>query len=167
MKKALVVVDVQMEYFPAGLYLQWDVERALDKTTKAIQHFREKGDLVIVVQHIAGQESPIFNPSGTGIDIHPAVLAETVDAPIIVKAHADSFLNTNLNDVLQEHSIDSIVVCGIMTQNCVTHTAISSSAANYQVQVLAEACTAPDEMVHNIALAALNDRVELISLNQL
>lgn len=167
MKKALLVVDVQMEYFPTGLYPQWEVEQALAKTKDAVQHFRDKGELVVLIQHIATQESPIFKPDGTGIDIHPEVLALAVDAPIVVKSRADSFLKTNLAEILLEHEIEGIVVCGIMTQNCVTHTALSLNAANYQVQVLAEACTAPDAMIHQIALSALSDRVEMVTLAQI
>lgn len=53
-----------------------------------------------------------------------------------------------------------------MTQNCVTHTAISEQAKEYDVEVLTDACTTVTEMLHLIALNALAPRVKLLESNQ-
>ena len=50
----------------------------------------------------------------------------------------------------------------MMTQNCVTHTAISKSAEKYNVVILPDCCTTVDEMIHKIALHALSTRVALV-----
>jgi nicotinamidase-related amidase len=50
----------------------------------------------------------------------------------------------------------------MMTQNCVTHTAISKSAEKYKVSVLPDCCTTVSEMIHRIALNALSTRVALV-----
>lgn len=86
---------------------------------------------------------------------------------MVEKQHADSFLNTTLSDVLRAQNIRELVVCGMMTQNCVTHTALSPAASDYSVRVLSDACSAPDAMVHGIALRALSDRVPLMTLDNL
>ena len=44
----------------------------------------------------------------------------------------------------------------MMTQNCVTHTAISRAADRYGIEVLASCTTTVDEMIHRIALSALS-----------
>jgi nicotinamidase-related amidase len=62
--------------------------------------------------------------------------------------------------------VTELLVCGMMTQNCVTHTAISKSADKYQVSILADCCTTVSEMLHNIALHAVSTRVTLVSANQ-
>ncbi|AGH37411.1 Isochorismatase [Bibersteinia trehalosi USDA-ARS-USMARC-189] len=80
------------------------------------------------------------------------------DKPLVQKAHADSFLNTHLLDILKQHCIEQIDICGIMTQNCVTHTALSPFAKDYKVRVLSNPCTAPTELIQQIALGALADR---------
>lgn len=49
-----------------------------------------------------------------------------------------------------------------MTQNCVTHTAISRSADTYEVSVLTDCTTTVSEMLHLIALHALSTRVKLV-----
>jgi hypothetical protein len=51
----------------------------------------------------------------------------------------------------------------MMTQNCVTHTALSRQADSYErVTVLTDACTTVSEMLHAIALHALSTRVRLV-----
>ena len=51
----------------------------------------------------------------------------------------------------------------MMTQNCITHTAISKSAEKYNVSILTDCCTTVSEMIHKIALNALSTRVGLVS----
>ena len=62
--------------------------------------------------------------------------------------------------------VTELLVCGMMTQNCVTHTAISKSAEKYKVSILADCCTTVSEMLHNIALHAVSTRVPLVSANE-
>jgi nicotinamidase-related amidase len=61
--------------------------------------------------------------------------------------------------------VDELLVCGMMTQNCVTHTAISKSAETYKVSILPDCCTTVNEMLHNIALHAVSTRVTLVPLS--
>ena len=81
---------------------------------------------------------------------------------MVVKQYADSFVETNLEDVLSGLGITELVVCGMMTQNCVTHTAISKSAEKYNVSILPDCCTTVDEMIHNLALHGVSTRVQLV-----
>jgi nicotinamidase-related amidase len=50
----------------------------------------------------------------------------------------------------------------MMTQNCVTHTALSKSAEKYKLTILPECCTTVDQMIHRIALNALSTRIMLL-----
>jgi nicotinamidase-related amidase len=86
-------------------------------------------------------------------------------ATIIVKEFADSFVNTSLEGTVTQLGITELLVCGMMTQNCVTHTAISKSAEKFKVSILADCCTTVDEMIHNIALHAVSTRVALVASN--
>ncbi|GAM58985.1 isochorismatase [Vibrio ishigakensis] len=85
---------------------------------------------------------------------------------MVVKTFADSFHQTNLEQVLQQNGVTDLVLCGMMTQNCVTHTALSKAAEKYEVSVLVDATTTVDEMLHNIALHALSSRVPLVTKEQ-
>lgn len=160
---ALLVIDLQNDYFPAGKYPLHNTEQALAHTLDAIGRAQSLQMPVILVQHVAASAaSPFFAPDSEGVKIHPQVLAAAPDAPVVVKAHADSFLNTTLSALLEELKIDTLLVCGMMTQNCVTHTALSRAADGYQVKVLQDCCATVDPMIHAIALRALDDKVALL-----
>ncbi len=68
---------------------------------------------------------------------------------------------------MQQLGVDELIVCGMMTQNCVTHTALSRQADRYKkVTVLTDACTTVSDMLHAIALHALSTRVNLAPAEQ-
>ncbi|UHJ62791.1 cysteine hydrolase family protein [Vibrio furnissii] len=164
---ALIVIDLQNDYFPAGAYPQYQAEQVLAHTLSAIDIAQQRGWPVVLVQHVGGAEAPFFKAGSDGMKLHSALLAQAPASVVVEKQHADSFLNTTLSDVLCAQNIRELVVCGMMTQNCVTHTALSPAASDYSVRVLSDACSAPDAMVHGIALRALSDRVPLITLDEL
>lgn len=121
---------------------------------------------VILVQHVADAArglAPFFNAGTTGVELHPDVRAAAPDARVVIKANADAFLGTELEGILKACGTEEILVCGMMTQNCVTHTAISKAAEKYQVSILADCCTTVSEMIHLIALNALAPRVAVIA----
>lgn len=168
-QKALLVIDLQNDYFPSGKFPLWNTDRTLNNIKEAIEKANQLDIPVIHIQHIADSAmgiSPFFNEGTKGADIHPAILKAAPDGDIVVKKFADSFEQTNLEAVLQKHNVTELLVCGMMTQNCITHTAISKAAEKYDVSILADCCTTVDEMIHNIALHAVSTRVPLITTQQ-
>lgn len=163
LSKALLVIDLQNDYFPGGNFPLWNAEETLAQVEKAICRAGDLEIPVILVQHVVNAGAAAFFGKGTaGVEIHPRILAAANGAPLIVKGHADAFRETNLEETLALLGTTELFVCGMMTQNCVTHTAISRSAEKYKVTVLADCCTTVDEMIHKIALGALSDRVGLV-----
>ena len=164
-KKALIVIDLQNDYFPEGKFPLWNTSAVLANIEEAISRANEQKIPVIVVQHIANPAlgvAPFFNKDSDGAVVHSRILELAPAAHIVIKEFADSFEQTNLEDILTELAVTELLICGMMTQNCVTHTAISKTAENYQVTVLVDSCTTVDEMIHNIALHALSTRVTLM-----
>lgn len=159
---ALIVIDVQNDYFPTGAYPLHDTQAVLERTVQAVRSAQAQGLPVVLVQHVARGPSPFFNADTEGVQIHPLLRAAAPDAPVVVKAHADSFLDTTLQTTLATLGVDSLWLCGMMTHNCVTHTALSPQAQGYTVRVLEDLCTTVDPMIHAIALSALRDRVEVL-----
>jgi nicotinamidase-related amidase len=80
----------------------------------------------------------------------------------VTKAFADSFVDTTLEATLSQLGVKELLICGMMTQNCVTHTAISKSAEKCRVAILTDCCTTVTEMLHLIALHAMSTRVPLV-----
>lgn len=164
MSTAVLLIDLQNDYFPEGKYPLWNTEKTLSNVLNLIDRAQERGDLIVHVKHIANPAmgiSPFFNKGTEGSEIHPQVLAASPDSPVVVKEYADSFENTNLEEVLASHSISKLLICGMMTQNCVTHTAISRAGEKYDVTILTDCSTTVDEMIHNIAIHAVSTRVKL------
>jgi nicotinamidase-related amidase len=162
--KALIVIDLQNDYFPGGRFPLWNTEVTLRNVVAAISKARAMGIPVIHVQHVANAatgSAPFFNAGTPGVGIHPEILAAAPDAPVVVKEYADSFHGTTLEQVLSGLGVEELLVCGMMTQNCVTHTAISKSAEKYKVTVLTDCSTTVSEMLHLIALKALSTRIAL------
>ncbi len=167
--KALLVIDIQNDYFPDGNYPLWNTEATLSRIEKAIEAAVSKKIPVILVQHIADPKkgiSPFFNKGTDGAAIHPRILAAAPEAHVITKQFADSFLHTDLEKTLKELGVHELLICGMMTQNCVTHTAISKAAEKYSVTILPDCCTTVDEMIHAIALNAVSPRVAFVDSTQ-
>ena len=165
MRKALLLIDLQNDYFPGGAFPLWNTEAVLDRIVAAIGRARAAGMLVIHIQHLADPAlglSPFFNRGTPGADIHPRILAAAPDAPVVIKTYADSFVGTTLTATLDGLGVTGLLVCGMMTQNCVTHTAISPQAARYDTAVLPDCCTTVSEILHLIALHAVSTRMRLV-----
>lgn len=164
MQKALLVIDLQNDYFPGGNFELWNTSTVLQNTLKAIEKAKQQGVAIVLVQHIANPAngvSPFFNEGSKGVDIHPAILAAAPEAPIVIKRFADSFEATELEAKLTQLGTKEILVCGMMTQNCVTHTAISRAAEKYKTSILTDCCTTVSEIFHMIALGAVATRMTL------
>jgi len=160
-KTALLVIDIQKDYFAGGAYPLWLPEKTVENTLSAMALAQSQGVEIIHVQHIFDTPAPFFNKGTSGIEIDPRILQAAPESSIVVKSFADSFEQTNLDMLLKERGISTLLICGMMTHNCVTHTAISKAAEQYDVTVITDCCTTIDEMVHNIALSGMSNRVPL------
>ena len=157
-KTALIIIDPQNDYLAGGKYPLWNMEASIKQIQLAIKTATEKNMPIYFVQHIASAEAPFFQEGSEGAEVIRVLREGAPDANVVVKHYADSFEQTELDQLLKAEGIGKIVLCGMMTQNCITHTALSKTAEEYQVSILSDACTTVDEMVHNIALNALSVR---------
>lgn len=164
--QALILIDLQNDYFPDGKFPLWESDAVLARSLDAIAKAKTQGVPIILVQHVADTSkglAPFFNAGTPGVDIHPAIRAAAPDAPVIVKTFADAFLKTDLDATLQKLGSKTLLIGGMMTQNCVTHTAISKAAEKYEVKVLADCSTTVSQILHLIALNALAPRVAVVA----
>ncbi len=163
-QQALVVIDIQNDYFANGKYPLAQTEQVLTRILEVVSAAQKRYVPIILVQHLSDAEhAPFFNQGSEGAKIHSALLASSPTSPVVIKKHADSFDQTQLEQTLSQWGIEQIILCGMMTQNCVTYTALSPIGAKYHPIILADCCTSVDEMVHQIALKALARRAQVIS----
>jgi nicotinamidase-related amidase len=165
MKTALLVIDIQKDYFPGGKYPLVNPLEAAQKAYMILQCFRESGNHHVHIQHISLEPDATFFISGDrGTDIHDSV-AHFEGEPIVYKHEPNSFLNTDLLELLQSWEIERLVITGMMTHMCVDATARAASDLGFQVIIAEDACatrdlkygdtTIPAEQVHKAFLAAL------------
>ncbi|MGL5318296.1 MAG: isochorismatase family protein, partial [Bacteroidales bacterium] len=145
-------------------------DEVLNNTVALIEKAKKNNVPVIIIQHVADPAlglSPFFNEGTEGVLIKKEISDAAPDAYIVKKTFADSFIQTDLEETLQKIGAENLYVCGMMTQNCVTHTAISKHAEKYNVKIVPDCCTTVSQMLHLIALAAVSTRMEFINSDQL
>ena len=160
---ALLVIDVQNDYFPGGAFPLWNPEATLEATVAAIGRARSRGEPVS--SSATRPPRPTARYSGRapgGAEIHSRIIAAAGDAPVVVKRHADSFHRADLARVLTELGATNLRIAGMMTQNCVAFTAVSRDAAPYEVSVLCNCVTTVDGHIQQFALHALSTRVAVV-----
>jgi nicotinamidase-related amidase len=165
MKTALLVIDIQKDYFPGGKFPLVNPLEAAKKAYMLLQCFREHGGHHVHIQHIAIKPDATFFIRGEeGSDIHDAV-AHFVGEPIVYKHYPNSFRETNLLEMLQGWGVERVVITGMMTHMCVDATARAAADLGFQVVIAEDACatrdlqygdtTIPADQVHKAFLAAL------------
>lgn len=167
-KQALIVIDIQNDYFADGKYPLYQPEVTMQKNLKAMAAAKEKGVAIIHIQHLVSPEfgeGLFFYDDSAGAEIYKDVLAAAPCAPIVTKRHADCFEKTNLEQLLQELGVEEILLTGMMTHNCVIHTALSPAATKYNPKVIEECVCTTDPITHALALDAMQVRgIELLSI---
>lgn len=136
MKKALLVIDVQNEYFTGKLKVTYP-NNSLDNIIKVMDWAKEKGMPIIIIQH-TGINGDTFIKNSNAWNIHPEIIKKSYDY-IIEKTKPSSFYKTDLEDILKKEDIEGIVVSGYMTQMCCDTTAREAFHKGYSVEFLSDA----------------------------
>ena len=163
---ALVVIDIQNDYFPGGAMELEGAEAAGAKAGIALRNFREKKLPVIHVRHLSVRPGATFFLPGTrGAEIHASVQPAAGET-VLEKNFPNSFRNTRLKDLLDSQNIKNLVVAGMMTHMCVDASVRQAADLGYKVTLLGDACatraqsyggeTVAARQVHAAFLAALN-----------
>jgi nicotinamidase-related amidase len=166
MNIALLLIDIQNDYFPNGrMPLEKSTEASL-KAQEALLSFRQHRLPVIHVQHISTRPDAVhFLPCTKGVEIHSNV-QPIKNEPIIKKHYPNSFKDTQLLNLIQKHKINHLIIAGMMTHLCIDSTVRAASDHGLTCTVLHDACAArnlefnnmiiPAQNVHHAFLAALH-----------
>lgn len=167
-RRALIVIDVQQEYFDGLLQIQYpDREQTVVAIASAMDEAAKAGIPVVVVQHQAPAGFPVFAPESSTFALHPQVLARVEAANHkFAKSYASIFAGTGLEEWLRERGIDTMTLIGYMTNNCVIGSAAAAEPLGFSVEVLSDATGAigianaagsiPARQVHETLMAVLN-----------
>ena len=140
MKTALLLIDIQNDYFPGGKMELESAEAAAAQARRLLDRFRKQAWPTVHIQHIATRPgSTFFLPDTDGAAIH-ASIAPLPGETVIVKHFPNSFRETNLLEHLQGLGIERLVICGMMTHMCVDAAVRAAADLGFQVLVAADAC---------------------------
>jgi nicotinamidase-related amidase len=176
MKTALLLVDIQNDYFPGGkMELVGPVEAA-KKAHALLQCFRDRGGRTVHIQHVSLKAHATFFISGDrGTDIHD-ITAHYEGEPLVQKHYPNAFRETDLLDLLKGWGTERLIITGMMTHMCVDATTRAAADLGFQVLVASDACatrdltfegtTVPAGQVHKAFLAALKSYGEVLPTEQ-
>jgi nicotinamidase-related amidase len=169
---ALVVIDIQNEYFPGGALTLPDAEGAAQQAAAAIEAARAAGVEVIHIRHEEPESDQWFVPGSRGAQTNDTV-APAGDEVVIVKHYPNSFLDTDLAERLAGAGAKRVAFCGMMTSMCVDATVRAAADLGLEPVLVDDACAAPDlehrgrqvpaEAVHAAFCGALGDEIATLT----
>lgn len=139
-RRALVVIDVQKEYFSGGgLLIEYPpVEKTLPNIGRAMDAARAAGIPVVVVQHSESAASPLFAKGSPLWELHETVASRPRDH-YIEKAWPSVYTGTDFAEWLEKKGIDTLTVIGYMTHNCDASTIFEATHQGLHVEFLQDA----------------------------
>lgn len=143
-KQALVVVDIQNEYFSEGKLPLVGIDEAAANAALIIESARQKGHIVIHVRHeMPSTDAPIFTPNSDGVEINETVKPVEGET-VIVKHFPNSFRETPLKEILDKDGIQEVIVIGAMSHMCIDATVRASVDFGYKTTTVHDACATLD-----------------------
>ena len=144
MKQALILVDIQNDYFTGGNMELVGMEDAADKASQILKLFRQKQQDVFHIQHLSVRPgSTFFVPDTDGVKTNPIVAPQS-NEPVIQKNFPNSFRETNFLQSLREAEIESLVICGAMSHMCIDATTRAAFDFGFDCSVIQDACATRD-----------------------
>ncbi|TRZ97252.1 MAG: cysteine hydrolase [Rhodocyclaceae bacterium] len=140
MSTALLIIDIQNDYFPGGaMELAGSVE-AGEQARKLIGACRRKALPLVHVQHISNYPgATFFRPDTKGVEIHPCALPR--EGEVVIRKHfPNSFRETSLLEHLRDKKVTRLIVAGMMTHMCVDTTVRAAADLGFACSLAHDAC---------------------------
>ena len=166
MKPALVIIDIQNDYFPGGKMELEGSPAASLQAAKLLEAFRARSLPLVHVQHVSNRPgASFFLPDSDGVRIH-ANVAPRPGETVIQKHFPNSFRETQLLEHLRALGADHLVIAGMMTHMCVDATTRAAADLGFSCSLAHDACATralafgaqrvPAAQVHAAFVAALS-----------
>jgi nicotinamidase-related amidase len=165
MKKALLLVDIQNDYFPGGKMELVGMKEAAAQAQELLAEFRKRQWPTYHIQHVSRRKgAPFFLPDTPGVAIHE-VIAPRPGETVIEKHFPNSFRDTGLQERLTAAGVAELVICGAMSHMCIDATTRAAVDHGFSCAVIHDACATrdltfgeaviPAQQVHGAFMAAL------------
>jgi nicotinamidase-related amidase len=140
MSQALILIDLQNDYFPGGAMELAGSSAAVEKAARLLRAFRQKALPIVHFQHLSTRTgATFFRPDTPGVEIHSAV-APLPGETVFQKHFPSCFRETPLRQHLADHQISQLVIAGMMTHMCVDSTVRAAADLGFQCLLAHDAC---------------------------
>ncbi|MGX9756319.1 cysteine hydrolase family protein [Clostridioides difficile] len=167
MSIALLLIDIQNDYFKNGKCELLNTEKTAENAKKILTLFRKNNLPIIHVQHISmSSTASFFLPDTYGSKINKIVFPLD-NEEIVIKHTPDSFFKTRLQSFLEEKNINKLVICGMMSHMCIDTSVRTAKKLGYDITLIENACTTKNlfwddkeihaETVHQVFMASLQN----------
>jgi len=153
---ALLLIDIQNDYFEEGSHALYNPLEALSNAEDILSRFRDEGHLVIHVQHLNNAGAGFFEEGTWGAEIHEN-LTPLENEILVVKRVVSSFSGTDLEEILRENGINRLVVCGMQTNVCVNSVVREGYNLGFEIVLIEDACAALRPDIHESTINRLRD----------
>ena len=137
MNRALLVIDVQNEYFTGALPITHPAGH-LEQVLAAMEAAEGRVPTVVVQHHFESPDMPFFQKGTPGWELHPEIKDRPRDV-LVEKTLPGSFTGTELEPWLRERDIDTVTIAGYMTHMCCDTTARQAVHRGLKVEFLSDA----------------------------
>jgi nicotinamidase-related amidase len=168
MKSALILIDIQNDYFPGGAMELAGMTQAAAQARDLLAACRQARRPIFYVQHIAlGPGGTFFRPDTPGVEINESVRPLPGEA-LVRKHYPNAFRDTGLLEVLISAGVEEVIIAGAMSHMCIDATTRAAFDFGFRCTVIHDACasrdvvfqgqTIPAAQVHGAFMAALGMR---------
>ena len=165
MNEALIIIDMQNDYFCGGNMELSGINETAENVRKILDCYRNNNRPIFHIQHLSvGEGATFFVPNTQGVAINPRV-KPLESEKVIKKNYPNSFRGTNLLEELKSENIDSLTICGAMSHMCVDATTRAAFDLGFKCTVVTDACATrdlefegtkiPANVVHGVFMGAL------------
>jgi len=155
MNTALILIDIQNDYFENGTMPLVGSGKASLNARQILDKFRAEGMPIIHIQHIAARpNSTFFLPATKGSEIQDNVKPKE-NEKVIIKHFPNSFRETELLEYLKSRNITDLVICGMMTHMCVDATVRAAKDFGFNCTVISDACATRDLTINGETVKAV------------
>jgi nicotinamidase-related amidase len=154
MTPALLLIDIQNDYFPGGAMEVVGADAAASRAAALLAAFRARELPVIHIQHIAARPgATFFLPGTSGADLHTSV-SPSAGEPVFRKHYPNSFRDTPLLDHLRRQGLTQLVIAGMMTHMCVDTTIRAAADLGFSCTLCHDACATRPLSFNGVQVAA-------------
>lgn len=147
MRSALLVVDVQLDYFVGGKYCLMGTDSVCSNIRILLDYARRVNVPVVYMKHITGANGSLLVEGTDGAEIHPA-LSPKCGEKVLKKHYPNSFRDTSLLSYLNDNQITRLIVCGMMTDVSIDATVRAAKDLGFTVVVIGDACATRDRFLY-------------------